>query len=131
MVNTFLAGEKHVSQDVYTPSGFMPVRFNGGGDGGWCACNEWLHASRVVGGFRGDVDGDGIEEYDGRYPIAFGPSDDTMSQNYNFGSWHPGICQFAMCDGSVHAFSNDTDTNLLGRLAQRHDGDVVELGDAL
>src|SRR5439155_18208697 len=39
-----------------------------------------------------------------------------------FGSWHPGVCQFVFCDGSVRAVSNNVDDTTLGRLAERADG---------
>lgn len=134
---TFLVGEKHVVQDVYTPSAEMPVRARPpqwiyGGDGGWCSGNEWVHYSRIAGGPRTDADGDGIaNEYTGQFPIAFGPNDDTIPNNYVFGSWHPGVCQFAMCDGSVHAISVNLDVNVLGRLSERADGNVANLSEAL
>jgi prepilin-type N-terminal cleavage/methylation domain-containing protein len=121
---TFLAGEKHLIQGVYGVSGFMPVRLGGGGDGAWCGCNEWMHPTRVAGGMRTEIGG--VIQYDGRFPIAFGASDNTMSENWVFGSWHPGICHFTMCDGSVRAINVTIDPNNLGRLAQRHDDEVVE-----
>jgi hypothetical protein len=41
--------------------------------------------------------------------------------NLNFGSWHlNGVCQFAMADGSVQAFTPDVDDLLLGRMTDRH-----------
>ena len=60
--------------------------------------------------------------------------------NERFGSWHPGVCQFAMCDGSVRALKNsiqdvlnpnatpiDAPANLgpLHRLSVRNDGLVI------
>jgi prepilin-type processing-associated H-X9-DG protein len=39
-----------------------------------------------------------------------------------FGSWHPGVCQFVFCDGSVRAVNNNVDDITLGRLAERADG---------
>lgn len=65
--------------------------------------------------------------------------------NERFGSWHTGVCQFAMCDGSVRALNNSiqaaVNPNLscpaliavsnqgpLHRLAVRNDGQVI-VGD--
>jgi prepilin-type N-terminal cleavage/methylation domain-containing protein len=45
--------------------------------------------------------------------------------NRSFGSRHPGICQFVLCDGSVRALPNSTDVTVLTRLAMRQDGQVV------
>ncbi len=42
-----------------------------------------------------------------------------------FGSWHPGVCQFAFGDGSVRPVRNDIDLDTLTRLADRADGLVV------
>jgi hypothetical protein len=122
---TFLAGEKHVIQGVYGPSGFMAVRQGGGADGPWCGCNEFMQPTRLAGGHRTTIGG--VEQFDGRYPIAFGATDNTMSQNWVFGSWHPEICHFAMCDGSVRAVNVSIDPNNLGRLAQRDDGEVITI----
>ncbi|MCI0459998.1 MAG: DUF1559 domain-containing protein [Gemmataceae bacterium] len=36
-----------------------------------------------------------------------------------FGSWHPGVCQFVMGDGSVRALAVSIDLSALGWLAQR------------
>jgi prepilin-type N-terminal cleavage/methylation domain-containing protein len=43
----------------------------------------------------------------------------------NFGSWHPGVCQFVLGDGSVRALRNEMDLNALGYLAHRFDGQSV------
>jgi prepilin-type processing-associated H-X9-DG protein len=40
----------------------------------------------------------------------------------NFGSWHPGICQFVFADGHVAAISTSTDINTIDRMAVRNDG---------
>mgnify|MGYP001228722508 CR=1 FL=1 len=123
LVNTFLAGERHYIQGVDLPSAFWPVRGGGGADGAYCDCNDAPTNTRLAGGAR--VNSGGIL-YDGQFPIANGPDDDTMPQNWHFGSAHPGICQFAMCDGSVQTMNTDIDINTLGRLAQRNDGDVSD-----
>jgi hypothetical protein len=56
-----------------------------------------------------------------RHPLAH-PSD---GPGHQFGSWHPGICQFLMGDGSVHAFSVSIDPVILSYLGQRRDGNAI------
>jgi hypothetical protein len=41
----------------------------------------------------------------------------------NFGSWHPGICQFVFGDGRVEQIQNEIDPLVLGLLANREDGE--------
>ena len=54
--------------------------------------------------------------------LTRGPAD---SGNSRFGSYHDGVCQFVLCDGSVRALRVSIDLTTLGRLAQRDDGEVV------
>ena len=42
-----------------------------------------------------------------------------------FGSYHPGICQFVMADGNVRPLRVSMSVDVLGKLANRHDGKVV------
>ncbi|TWT29442.1 hypothetical protein Enr8_49580 [Blastopirellula retiformator] len=44
-----------------------------------------------------------------------------------FGSHHPGVCQFVLCDGSVKAIPVTVNAATLGWLAARADGEVVSL----
>ena len=46
---------------------------------------------------------------------------------FSFGSWHPAGVHFALVDGSVRLFGVETDTKILGSLANRRDSRVVEL----
>ena len=67
--------------------------------------------------------------YDGHQPVcntrSAGPgaplSNSIKDQGWKFGSYHPGICQFVFCDGSVHVLRNSTSEVVLGLLAQRND----------
>jgi len=45
--------------------------------------------------------------------------------NQAFGSLHPGVTQFAFCDGSVHGLKGSIDLVTLGNLAERDDGASV------
>jgi prepilin-type N-terminal cleavage/methylation domain-containing protein/prepilin-type processing-associated H-X9-DG protein len=58
--------------------------------------------------------------------LANGPND-ILTDMFSFGSWHPTGVHFAMVDGSVRMMSPDTDTKVLGTLANRRDARVVEL----
>ncbi len=50
-----------------------------------------------------------------------------LSNQHNFGSAHAGSWLGAMGDGAVRSFASTTDhVNVLRRLANRHDGQVVE-----
>jgi len=56
-------------------------------------------------------------------PIAAGPDDSVAGMGlFVFGSWHPGGCPMAFADGHVDVLGAETDTDLLGRLCNRHDG---------
>jgi prepilin-type N-terminal cleavage/methylation domain-containing protein len=48
-----------------------------------------------------------------------------MQDNRSFGSRHPGICQFVLCDGSVAAIKETINIDTYGRLANREDGEAI------
>ena len=53
-------------------------------------------------------------------PLAKGPKGTGQ-----FGSYHPGMCQFVLADGSARALPVSINLVVLGRLANRSDGGVV------
>ena len=93
--NTFLFGEKHIPSFQF---GVAPD-------------------SSV---FNGDH-GSSFKQAGTRAPLGKGPQSTTGQ----FGSYHPGICQFVFCDGSVKAIRVSIDLTTLGYLANRHDGKVI------
>jgi hypothetical protein len=104
--NTFLVGEKHVRLDYF---GQVRVPPNSTATGDGCIYNG--DYSQCVARSAGP----------GRL-IALSPT--TVSQNI-FGSYHSGICQFVMCDGSVQVLSVTLSGDILRRLARRDDGEAI------
>ncbi|HUG89789.1 MAG TPA: DUF1559 domain-containing protein [Planctomycetaceae bacterium] len=98
--NTFLVGEMHVSLDKLNVSPDNGPLYDG-----------WMFENSTR------IGGPGV-------PLA---RDLTYSEAgwYAFGSWHPGLCHFALADGSVRAVNNQINTTTLGRLCNRRDGGPV------
>ncbi len=51
----------------------------------------------------------------------------TIPLNQCFGSWHPGICQFVFCDGSVRALPSNLSIDVLTFLGLPNDGVPVKM----
>jgi len=61
-------------------------------------------------------------------PIAVA-TDESIPPYSNFGSWHPGVCQFVFGDGRAQAVSNSIDPLVLDTLCVRNDGQVIQQDD--
>jgi prepilin-type N-terminal cleavage/methylation domain-containing protein/prepilin-type processing-associated H-X9-DG protein len=131
--NTYLAGEKFMSPqfyDVLAPSsGPTQYIFYGDNQGIWSGY-EWEN-HRVA--YNPDSTyakpPHNPEHFQPRqdYPV---PTDIVGADNPTFlafGSAHPGSMNMAMCDGSVQSLSYDIDRDTHRYLANRLDGEVVEL----
>jgi prepilin-type N-terminal cleavage/methylation domain-containing protein len=111
--NTLLVGEKHVPLGVFG--------------------NNWIPPPPYYTSSPPDNPADGCI-YNGEFPwviaraagpvnpLAKGPNE---SPQMNFGSYHPGVCQFVLADGSVRALPVSIDPNVLGLLAGRNDGQAI------
>jgi hypothetical protein len=62
------------------------------------------------------------------WPIISKPNYQQPGHWNHFGSWHPGICQFTMYDGSVRAVNASLSLLTLAALADRRDGAAVNAG---
>jgi prepilin-type N-terminal cleavage/methylation domain-containing protein len=110
--NTFLIGEKHVPINHLTVGYIIPTDKYIGDASIWNS-DALENLGRSAGQYN---------------PIALSPNEnDTEVQPYveNFGSYHPGLCQFVYCDGSVHALAVSLDSKILGYLANRADGNSI------
>jgi prepilin-type processing-associated H-X9-DG protein len=107
--NTLLIGEKHVllGQEGQQAGGDNSI-YNG----------DDIHAIVRVAGRQtpGPID----------RPLASSPTDSYRADE-RFGGYHPGGCQFVLCDGSVRLISTTVDIDTLTRLAVRNDG--LPVGD--
>jgi prepilin-type N-terminal cleavage/methylation domain-containing protein len=103
--NTLLIGEKHVRPGEFGQSdcGGASMR----GDSSTYNGDPFCVAIRLAGRTN---------------PLALSPRD---SNKFNFGSWHPGICQFVFGDGSVRALSVSVSGVTLGLLSARNDRQPV------
>jgi len=119
--NTFLFGEKHLPLDQLGKTGWVNT-FGGdlygdispfNGDGPWTVCR---------GGGPAHNGGQALKiarnEHEPASTVYYGGH---RGQVYVFGSWHSGICQFALTDGSVRAVSINIDDVTLGQLCNRKD----------
>jgi prepilin-type N-terminal cleavage/methylation domain-containing protein len=104
--NTFLVGEKHVPAKMF---GRLKVGDGPIYSGAWSA-------------FPGRIAG--FEDPLGRGPTDTMPSAGIVDGIYarKFGSVHPGVCQFAFCDGSTRMIRVNIDGTTLRALAVRNDG---------
>jgi hypothetical protein len=90
---TILLGEKHVPKDAFGQTAQ--------GDGSLYNGDHPASFARIAGKGHG---------------LAQAPADPF---NINFGSWHPGICQFLIADGSVQPRANNVDPELLAKWIRR------------
>ena len=110
--NTILAGEKHIPIKMF---GHPKV-----GDGPLYSGAWTSFAGRVA----------GIED-----PLARSSTDLFPSVSGDafwarkFGSYHPGVCQFTFCDGSVRQLAITIDSTNLRRLAVRDDGETITFSE--
>jgi prepilin-type N-terminal cleavage/methylation domain-containing protein len=107
--NTLFIGDKHVRPDQFAKSLEDSCVFNGDHTYGYVRYAGRQNAGGVNPPVR---------------PLAQ-TRDDPDRAAQRFGSWHRGVCQFVLGDGSVRAISNSIDLDLLTRLADRADGQAV------
>ncbi len=108
--NTFMVGEKHVPPVLFGIACKAPADKNHGDgsvyNGDW---PESIMRSAGPGYFLART----FNEFYG------------VAGTRNFGSWHTGVCQFVLCDGSVQAIRVSISESILALLAMRADGTPI------
>jgi Protein of unknown function (DUF1559) len=111
--NTLLVGEKLVRP------GFLGMASDG--DDAYYSGYGYVTAQRSAGWYPTGGGGKHL------HPLGRFPDDSSTGHDHRFGSWHTGICNFVLCDGSVQALRVEIDIETLRRLAVRNDGLPVNL----
>ncbi|MDR3110180.1 MAG: DUF1559 domain-containing protein [Planctomycetaceae bacterium] len=116
--NQIIVGEKHI------PLGKLngcPSPTGGHWDCSYFAGSANLQTSTVVRSFDYNTGGNYI-------PISIAQNVAAGMGTYGFGSWHSGVCNFVMGDGSVRGISVTTPADtILSPLAKVDDGKTVSL----
>ncbi len=129
--NTIFFGEKHIRVGEFGQccnGTYNPGTATDGMDGSFLYANATNYgsiarASKQLTGSNPRYITDSPRDFDGQRSRPNG----TPKTLFSFGSWHKGVTLFGMGDGSVQALPNNLDPQMLWRLADTTDGQVVEL----
>ena len=113
--NTLLIGEKHVRW--LNAAGTARFVFGTGDDRSVYSETNHNNFRRFAG-----LGYDGVQYSIARYVES---ASVQAVDNRKFGSRHPGVCQFVLCDGSVVGIKETIDITVLSNLSERDDGQVI------
>ncbi|MEO2048379.1 MAG: DUF1559 domain-containing protein [Pirellulales bacterium] len=105
--NTFFVGEKHLNSDGFGKKAFDDNSIY----------NPDFH--RTIARYGGPV-----------APISTTPDSPPIPQNKaQFGSWHPGTCNFVLGDASVRSVNSSMDPLVLQSMVVKDDGNIFGIDD--
>ncbi|MDO4587342.1 MAG: DUF1559 domain-containing protein [Planctomycetia bacterium] len=129
LTNQFFIGEKHIPQNRLNKCGKTDA-----GDGGFDTIEVYSAdcSYLTAGTWETNSIGRSFWTWGGQLTLARGPNDFRQNQyvpthHYAFGSWHPGICNFVMGDGSVRPVATTTPYRILAAFSNTQDGESVAL----
>jgi prepilin-type processing-associated H-X9-DG protein len=117
--NTAVIAEKHITthylgkccRDNHGPDGRDGYLYWNRANGNPYYGEYWVAGSVDLGLARTPLEGEGL----------------NVNQAPALGSWHPGVCNFLLADGSVHALTVSLAPSVLQYLGDAADGQVFEL----
>jgi prepilin-type N-terminal cleavage/methylation domain-containing protein len=121
--NTAMLGEKYWSKGEWTRG----CCGNSDVDGSvFNQCGNWREYN-VTRNMRFALRPGNAEVKNGNGNTWNNPTHTGEARNTGFGSAHPGVCLFGLCDGSVRPLSLNIDIFTQWKLADANDGEVAEL----
>jgi len=133
--NQFLLGEKHIPSNRL---GISKTGSAGGVNNCFTADQTYITTGRWAAGaarsiksnhyaFASANDYTDDQDAAGTFINCVSSNHDGIgrSGHYGFGSWHPGICPWLLCDGSVKAFPNTTSDAIIRAFGKREDGGEI------
>jgi hypothetical protein len=127
--NQFVLGENHIPSNRL---GFYGNNRPYAGDNQWIIVNgNGSKVSLARGGTTSysfkPIARNSAEYSEDNYGPGLGDAWTNRDQCYQFGSYHPGICQFLLGDGSVRAVPVTCPTGTIDALVRVNDGNMVTL----
>ena len=124
--NQFLIGEKHIPP---AKLGLCDFRYNGNNDTDALSgdCSYITNGTWASNSFARSFDGWGNHEQMISKMNDFNTGMEGPTHHYSFGSYHAGVCQFLIGDGSVHGVSVTTPHSILRAFSDVADGKAVSL----
>jgi prepilin-type N-terminal cleavage/methylation domain-containing protein len=129
--NQFVLGEKHIPSNRL---GFYGSNRPYSGDNQWIIANGSNNGNKVSlargattsYGFK-TIARSSTEFSEDNFGPGLGDAWTNRNQYYQFGSYHSGICQFLLGDGSVRAIPVTCPTGTINALVRVNDGSIVTL----
>jgi len=109
--STILFGEKHLRISIRL--GSEGSTYNG----------DLQSVFQRYGGWSGTLN-PATGKYTNEYNIT-SDKDDAYNQNFRFGSWHSGVCNFSFADGSIKSVNNSLSVLTFRRLCVIDDGELT------
>jgi len=124
--NQFMIGEKHIPLGRL---GLCSHSHNGNDntDTNSGDCSIFTNGTWASAGFARSFDGWHNHEQTISKPSDYANGMEGPTHHYSFGSYHPGVCMFAIGDGSIQSVSVTTPHRILRAFSHVNDGEAVSL----